>query len=103
MNWANAFVSNRSTMPGNTGIPVDAVLQTAGLGAQATAEQVVDYFINLLVQTPLSSASRQALIDYMKKADNGTIGSFILDTTTKDKKVRGLIHLLLSSPEAQSY
>jgi uncharacterized protein (DUF1800 family) len=103
MNWANAFVSNRSTMPGNTGIPVDAVLQTAGLGAQATAEQVVDYFINLLVQTPLSNPSRQALIDYMKKGDNGTIGNFVLDTTTKDKKVRGLIHLLLSSPEAQSY
>jgi hypothetical protein len=103
MNWAGALVSNRSTMPGNTGIPIDTVLQTAGLGSQATAEQVVDYFISLLVQTPLSGAGRQALIDYLKRSDNGTIGNFVLDTTTKDKKVRGLIHLLLSSPEAQSY
>jgi uncharacterized protein (DUF1800 family) len=103
MNWANSLTSNRSTMPGNTGIPIDAVLQTAGLGSQATADQVVDYFVNLLVQTPLNSESRQSLIDYLKKSDNGTIGTFNLDTTTKDKKVRGLIHLLLSSPEAQSY
>jgi len=103
MNWANSFTSNRGTQPGNTGIPIETVLQTAGLGAQATAEQVVDYFINLLAQTPLGAASRQALIDYLKKADNGTLGNFTLDTLTKDKKVRGLIHLLLSCPEAQSY
>jgi hypothetical protein len=57
----------------------------------------------LLVQTTLSDSARQALIDYLKKNDNGSIGTFVLDATTKDKKVRGLIHLLLSAPEAQSY
>jgi hypothetical protein len=31
------------------------------------------------------------------------IGNFMLDATTKDKKVRGLIHLLLARPESQSY
>lgn len=103
MNWAASFVGNRRTVPGDTGIPIETVLQTAGLGAQSTAEQVVDYFTRLLVQTGLSAEARQALIDYLKKNDNGTLGTFTLDTTTKDKKVRGLIHLLLSSPEAQSY
>jgi uncharacterized protein (DUF1800 family) len=103
MNWAAQFTSNRSTTPGNTGIPLDTVLQTAGLGANATAEQVVDYFSKLLVQTSLSDTARQALVDYLRKSDNGTLGTFMLDAATRDKKVRGLIHLLLSCPEAQSY
>jgi len=103
MNWANGFVNNRSTAPGNTGIPLETVLQSAGLGAQATAEQVVDYFISLLVQTPLSVGARQGLLDYLKKNDNGAPGTFTLDAATKDKKVRGLIHLLLACPEAQSF
>ncbi|MEP7271108.1 MAG: DUF1800 domain-containing protein [Acidobacteriota bacterium] len=103
MNWASSFTSNRSTVPGNTGIPLEAVLQTAGLGAQATAEQVVDYFIDLLAQTPLGASARQGLLDYLRKNDNGSLGTFTLDAATKDKKVRGLIHLLLACPEAQTH
>ncbi len=102
-NFANALATNRSTTPGNTGIPLDTVLATGGLGANATAEQVVDYFASLLVQRPLAANVRQALVDYLKKADNGTSGAFTLDATTKDKKVRGLIHLLLTRPEAQNF
>lgn len=102
-NFANTLATNRSTTPGNTGIPMDTVLATAGLGATATAEQVADYFIALLVQRPLAANVRQALVDYLKKSDNGQIGNFTLNTATIDKKVRGLIHLLLSRPEAQSF
>ncbi len=101
-NWANQLVVQRFPPP-NTGLNIDTVLATAGLGANATAEQVVDYFISLLVQTPLSAAARQALVDYLKKDDQGRIGAFTLDAQTKDKKIGGLIHLLLSCPEAQSY
>ena len=64
---------------------------------------MVDYFTALLVQRPLAAGVRQALVEYMRKADNGTVGNFRLDNTTKDKKVRGLIHLLLSRPEGQNY
>jgi uncharacterized protein (DUF1800 family) len=103
-NFANTFATNRSTAQGNTGVPIDTVLTTGGLGANATAEQVVDYFISLLIQVPLASNVRQALVDYMKKADNGTINNnFTLDAATKDKKVRGLIHLLLTRPECQNF
>ncbi len=102
-NWANELASLRSTTPGNTGIPIDQVVQSAGLGADATAEQVVDYFISLLVQTPLAPPLRQILVDYMKKDDSGNIGNFTLNETTKDKKVRGLIHLILSRPECQNF
>ncbi len=101
-NWANSLTSNRGTVPGNTGIPIETVLATGNLGANSTAEQVVDYFSSLLVQRPLAASVRQGLIDYLKKSDNGSIGTFVLDATTKDKKVRGLIHLLLARPEAQN-
>ncbi len=103
-NWANALATNRSTTPGNTGIPIDTVLATGGLGTNSTAEQVVDYFVGLLIQAPLAPAVRQALVDYMKRNDNGTISNtFTLDNTTKNKKVRGLIHLILSRPECQNF
>lgn len=102
-NFANALATNRSTTAGNTGIPIDTVLAAGGLGANSTAEQVADYFISLLIQRPLDANVRQALVDYLKKSDDGAIGRFTLDTTTKDKKVRGLIHLLLSRPECQNF
>lgn len=102
-NFANALATNRSTTQGNTGIPIDTVLATGGLGANSTAEQVVDYFTLLLIQRRLASNVRQALVDYLKKNDNGAIGTFTLDATTKDKKIRGLIHLLLSRPEYQNF
>jgi uncharacterized protein (DUF1800 family) len=102
-NWANDLTSNRSSQTGNTGIPVDQVLSIGGLGSTATAEQVVDYFTRLLVQTNLAAPVRQGLIDYLKRNDNGVSGNFALDATTKDKKVRGLIHLLLARPEYQNY
>lgn len=102
-NFANALATNRSTTAGNTGIPIDTVLAAGGLNAAATAEQVADYFISLLIQRPLAANVRQALVDYLKKNDSGVIGTFTLDATTKDKKVRGLIHLLLSRPECQNF
>lgn len=102
-NWANALAANRSTTAGNTGIPIDTVLSTGGLGPTATAEQVVDYFTLLLIQRRLPANVRQALVDYLKMNDNGSIGTFTLDATTKDKKIRGLIHLLLSRPECQNF
>ncbi|MGH9802843.1 MAG: hypothetical protein ACRD82_20955, partial [Blastocatellia bacterium] len=102
-NWANALATNRSTTVGNTGIPIDTVISTGGLTTNSTAEQTVDYFASLLIQRPLAVNVRQALVDYLKKTDNGTIGNFTLDATTRDKKVRGLIHLLLARPECQNF
>lgn len=102
-NFANNLTTARGNAPAPPGIPIDTVLATAGLNANSTAEQVVDYFVKLLVQGPIHAQLRQLLIDYLKKNDNGTIGTFTLDATTKDKKVRGLIHLLLSRPEAQNF
>ncbi|MGE0884967.1 MAG: DUF1800 family protein [Blastocatellales bacterium] len=101
-NFANNLATARNSA-GNPGIPIDSVLNIAGLDLNATAEQVVDYFVKLLVQTQLPAELRQLLIDYLKKDDSGVVGNFRLDEATKDKKVRGLIHLLLSRPEAQTF
>ncbi len=101
--FGNILATNRSTTAGNRGIPMDQVLQTGGLNSNSTAEQVVDYFTSLLIQRPLAAAVRQALVDYLKKSDAGVVGNFTLNAATIDKKVRGLIHLLLSRPEAQNF
>jgi uncharacterized protein (DUF1800 family) len=102
-NLANLLGAIRSTTPGATGIPIDTVLTTGGLNTNSTAEQVVDYFTNLLVQRRLAPNVRQALVDYLKKNDSGVIGAFTLNAATIDRKVRGLIHLLLSRPECQNF
>ncbi|MEO6725325.1 MAG: DUF1800 family protein, partial [Blastocatellia bacterium] len=101
MNWANTTVISRSP---STGIQFTKVLNQAGLTAGATPEQVVDYFTALLIQRPLPQSIRQTLVEYMLKMDNGQLSpNFALNNITIDKKVRGLIHLLLSRPEAQVF
>jgi len=102
VNWAQTFASNLSP---TTGVPVDTVLTTAGLNNSATAEQVTDYFISLLIQAPLSPAIRQSLVDYLKRRDDGALGDFSIDAdrANRFRKVRGLIRLLLSRPEFQNW
>ncbi|MBS1787662.1 MAG: DUF1800 domain-containing protein [Acidobacteria bacterium] len=102
-NFASNLTAARGIAPAPPGIPIDAVLATAGLNVDSTAEEVADSFIKLLVQAVLHPQLRQLLIDYLRKDDNGNIGTFRLDEPTKDKKIRGLIHLLLSRPEAQTF
>lgn len=101
MNWANTTVISRSP---STGIAFTKLLSQGGLAGSARPEQVVDYFTALLIQGPLPQGVRQTLVEYMLKSDNGQISAnFTLNNTTIDKKVRGLIHLLLSRPEAQLF
>jgi hypothetical protein len=96
--FGNVLATNRSTTVGNRGIPVEQLLQTAGLGSTTTAEQVVDYFVSLLIQRRLALTVRQALVDYLKKNDAGVVTGFTLDATTIDKKVRGIILDMRSNP-----
>jgi hypothetical protein len=102
VNWAQTFASNLSP---TTGVPVDAVLTTAGLNNSATAEQVTDYFVSLLIQAPLAPAIRQSLVDYLKRRDDGALGDFSIDVdrANRFRKVRGLIRLLVSRPEFQNW
>jgi uncharacterized protein (DUF1800 family) len=101
-NFANSIVSSQTNLPNAV---IAGIIQAAGIGATPTAEQVVDYFSSLLVQVSFAPAVRQALVDYLKKPDSGVVGTFSLttDATANYKKIRGLLHVLLSRPECQNH
>jgi hypothetical protein len=103
-NWAYNLVAGRYI---ENGIPLDRVLLTSGLRTSATAEEVTDYFVKLLIQRPLAPAVRQLLIDYLNRGEDGSVGTYTLGGDVGRsgyyKKTRGLIRLLLSRPECQSF
>jgi uncharacterized protein (DUF1800 family) len=101
-NWVNTIAGSTTLLPNAT---IATLITLGNLGASPSAEQVVDYFARLLVQRTFAPNVRQTLVDYLKKPDSGTIGTFSLatDVQASYKKVRGLIHLLLSRPEGQNY
>ncbi len=90
-NFANGLVSSR-------GGPVATFDPNRLLEGQnlTTAEQIVDHFLNVFGPLPVSTATRQALIDYLNSD-----GPFTLNAQTIDRQVRGLIHLILTLPEYQ--
>lgn len=78
---------------------VDALL---GDGSFNKAKKVVDHFVDLLGPLPLTKKQKKPLKDYVLTDDAGVKQTeFTLDATTKDKKVRGLIHLITTLPEYQ--
>lgn len=66
-----------------------------------TAEDLVDHFIERLVLGDVSSGTKQLLVDYLHRRDDGSRGEFRLDGPTIDKKVRGLVHLIALLPVYQ--
>jgi uncharacterized protein (DUF1800 family) len=86
-----------STNRGQTGTRFDPEELLAG-HAVSTAEQVVDLLADRLNVTDVSSDIRQAWIDYMNRTDDGALGVWTNTTANVDKKVRGLVHLMLTSP-----
>jgi len=95
--WANTFAAQ--LQPAQGGIDVNAILIQNGLARQegntvivtATREQIADFFTGLLLQSAVLPEMRQALIDYLN-APSGS-NDFI------NSKVRGLIHVIMTSPE----
>lgn len=92
-----AAAAARNAFPSIT-IDVAAMLSRHNL---TTAEQIVDYFVDLMVDGDLTDSQRKALRDYMVANDSGRAGPFTLDDQTIEKKVRGLIHLLATTPQYQ--
>lgn len=85
---------------GYSGVAIDvaAILGRRGLSSPAA---IVDFFAGLMVDGDLTAAQRQTLLDYMVKQDNGSAGTFTLNDQTINKKVRGLIHLVATTPQYQ--
>jgi uncharacterized protein (DUF1800 family) len=80
------------------------ILDPAALVAasgQTTAEGLVDYFLALLGPLDVGTAARARLVGYMNANPDGTPGAFTLDAASVDRKVRGLVELILSTAEYQ--
>jgi uncharacterized protein (DUF1800 family) len=90
---ANTLASNR----GATGTRFDPNKVLQGSDA-STADRVVDTVAGRLNVADASHAVRQAWIDYMNTGDSGQVVPWSNTPANVDKKVRGLVHLMLTSP-----
>jgi hypothetical protein len=77
--------------------PIDltAMVQTAGAG---TVDRVVDHFIARFLSVPLADRDRAVLVDFLQKRLGGTA---IRPGEHLEESLRGLLYLVLSTPEYQ--
>lgn len=73
-----------------------------------TAREVLDLLVDHLLDGSLPESSRRSLLAYLETPDpqqrpkpGAPLPPFTVDARTLDEKVRGLVHLLLSTPEYQ--
>ncbi len=90
---ANALATNR----GAAGTRFDPGRLLADNDA-STAEKVVDILADRLNISDVAPDVRAAWITYMNANDDGSRGTWTNTTANVDKKVRGLVHLMLTSP-----
>jgi uncharacterized protein (DUF1800 family) len=90
---ANALATNR----GATGTRFDPNTLLMGKDA-STAEKVVDLLADRLNVSDVAPDVRAAWVGYMNTADDGTRVTWTNTSANVDKKVRGLVHLMLTSP-----
>ena len=90
---ANTLATNR----GATGTRFDPNKLLASTDA-STAEKVVDILADRLNISDVPPDVRAAWIAYMNANDDGSRGTWTNTTANVDKKVRGLVHLMLTSP-----
>lgn len=97
-NFANLLLTNRGT---NARVSTINVANLAiGINAKKI-DEVVNYYANLLGIYDLDPMTRKALKKYLKQNDDGSNGIFKFDSATVDKKIVGLLHLLMSTPDYQ--
>ncbi len=98
-NFASFFASNR---PGATPLP-GPFLSNADLRrlTRPTAEETVENLLVVLGPLDLDADTKRALTDYLQTDDEGNPASFVVSDESVDKLVRGLLHLIMCSPEFQ--
>jgi uncharacterized protein (DUF1800 family) len=90
---ANTLASNR----GSTGTRFDPTKLLAGQDA-STADKVVDLLSDRLNVSDVSPGVLSSWVAYMNANDDGSRGTWTNTTANVDKKVRGLVHLMLTGP-----
>ncbi len=94
-NYANKIVTARSASTAAPAFDPNSLLGGKNL---TTPDALADYFIDLLLDGIVTVDQRAALIAYLTRNDKGQTVAFALDAKTLDSKVRGLIHLVCSTP-----
>jgi len=97
VNFAMTLAHARSVDEGSRIFP-DVVCQRLKLD---TPDKVLAHYARLHVQDDLPAETRAALRDYLTKDDGGKERAWTNDYRSFNSKVRGLIHLLVASPEYQ--
>jgi uncharacterized protein (DUF1800 family) len=96
--FARATLSNTlATNRGTSGTRFDATALLAGADS-STADKVVDLLASRLNVDDVSSEVRSSWVDYMNRNDDGSLGTWTNTSGNVDKKVRGLVHVMLTSP-----
>lgn len=89
----NTICTNR----GSRGTLFDPNRLLAGRDA-STAEKVVEILADRFNVSDVSSKVRGSWVEYMNANDDGSRGTWTNTPANVDKKVRGLVHLMLTSP-----
>lgn len=89
----NTICTNR----GATGTRFDPSRLLSGRDA-STADDVVNILADRFNVADVSSRVRAAWVEYMHANDDGSRGTWTNTPANVDKKVRGLVHLMLTSP-----
>lgn len=97
LNFSNTLSSNRTT----NGATIDPKALLAGNSKVVTSKDVVNFFLKQLALYDVDSNTNKALKKYLEQNDDGSKGKFTLNDASLDKKVRGLIHLILTLPDYQ--
>ncbi len=95
-NFANTLSSNRMTR----GATIDPKALLANSKA-TKSKDIVDFFLKQLGLFDVDAASNKTLKKYLDQNDDGSKGKFTLTDANIDKKVRGLIHLIITLPDYQ--
>lgn len=93
----STMVNTICTNRGTTGTRFDPNRLLAGRDA-STAEKVVDILSDRFNVADVSPKVRASWVEYMNASDDGSRGNWTNTTTNVDKKVRGLVHLMLTGP-----
>jgi uncharacterized protein (DUF1800 family) len=66
-----------------------------------TADDVVTYYTNLMLDGKLNDETKEKLLDFMNRGPKGEKKNFVMSTEMVNTKVKGLLHLMMSMPEYQ--
>jgi uncharacterized protein (DUF1800 family) len=93
----STMVNTLCTNRGSSGTRFDPSRLLAGQDA-STADRVVDILAERFNVGDVSPRVRSSWVEYMNANDDGSRGAWTNTAANVDKKVRGLVHLMLTGP-----